>query len=238
MASLKKKKKRKREEMERPDTLDYQEALKDPAWDNERRWADEIMVSNRRLGLGLLKLDELTKGEGSCFMIAVVQQLRTKEIFDNLGEDLKQVARTMAHYLLRVKVKDFIILKRNDQKVLALKELFNIDQAAVGEETKTWEEYWETMLIDNVWADGYFIRATAWYLHMDIQIMDTKCREDEPYYTIDGNFSGEGCTYILYIGYVSGVHYQSLLVDYDLEFEVIDHSMEDEDELEKLDNSG
>ena len=51
-------------------------------------------------------------------------------------------------------------------------------------------------------------------------------------------FTGEGCTYVLYIGYVSGVHYQSLLVDYDLEFEVIDHSMEDEDELEKLENSG
>ena len=51
MATLKKKKKRKREEMERPDTMDYQEAKKDPAWDNESRWADEIMTSNRRLGL-------------------------------------------------------------------------------------------------------------------------------------------------------------------------------------------
>ena len=44
---LKKKKKRWRE---RPDTFDYEEALKDPAWENEIRWADDIMTSNRRLG--------------------------------------------------------------------------------------------------------------------------------------------------------------------------------------------
>ena len=60
MASLKKRKKRKRDEMQRPDTMDYQEALRDPAWDNERKWADCIMASNRRLGLWYLKLDELT----------------------------------------------------------------------------------------------------------------------------------------------------------------------------------
>ena len=63
MASkLKKKKKRKWDSVERADTLDYQEALKDPAWDKERKWADLIMASNRRLGLWYLKLDELTKG--------------------------------------------------------------------------------------------------------------------------------------------------------------------------------
>ena len=63
MASLKKRKKRKRDEMQRPDTMDYQEALKDPVWDNEREWADAIMASNRRLGLWWLRLDNLTKGE-------------------------------------------------------------------------------------------------------------------------------------------------------------------------------
>ena len=137
MATLKKKKKRKREEMERPDTMDYQEAMKDPAWDNERKWADAIMESNRRLGLWFLKLDELTKGEGSCFVIAVVQQLRREEIFDHLGEDHKQLARTMAHHLLRIYVKDFICrLKWNDPRVLELKEIFNVDQAAKQKQVK------------------------------------------------------------------------------------------------------
>ena len=217
MASLKKKKRKR----ERPDTLDYEEALRDPSWDKERKWADDIMASNKRLGLWYLKLDELTKGEGSCFVIAVVQQLRSNDIFHNLGEDLRQLASTMSHHLLRFKVEEFICrLKWNDQRVLALKDFFNMDQAAkaaAGEKTKTWEEYWKSMLVDNEWADGYFIRATAWYLNMEIQIMDTKCKEDEPYYKIDGDFTGNGCTDVLYIGYVSGVHYQSLLVDYDVE---------------------
>ena len=70
------------------------------------------------------------------------------------------------------------------------------------------------MLIDTEWADAYFIQATAWYLEMNIQIMDTKCKEEEPFYTIDGDLSGQGCTDILYIGYLSDVHYQSLLIDY------------------------
>ena len=68
MASKLKRKKRKRE---RPNTMDLKEALKDPAWENEIRWADEIMSSNRRLGLSF-KLDKLTKGEGSCSPISVV----------------------------------------------------------------------------------------------------------------------------------------------------------------------
>lgn len=133
--------------MERPDTMDYQEALKDPAWDNERRWADAIMESNRKLGLDHFKLDKLTKGEGSCFPIAVVQlqQLNRKEIFDHLVEELKPLSRNMDHHLLRVKVKDFICrLQCRHSKVLEMKEIFSIDQAAkaaAGEQTKTWEEY-------------------------------------------------------------------------------------------------
>ena len=162
MASLKKKKKRKREEMERPDTMDYHEALKDPAWDNERRWADNIMASNRRLGIDYFKLDKLTKGEGSCFPISVVQQLNREDVHDNIREDLRPLATTMDHHLLRVKVKDFICrLNWNHRKVLELKEIFYIDQAAkaeAGEPTNTWEEYWEKMSEDTEWADGWLSR--------------------------------------------------------------------------------
>ena len=123
-------------------------------------------------------------------------------------------------------------MKWDHCKVQELKNFFYIDQAAkaaAGEETKTWEEYWESMLVDTEWADGYFIRSTAWYLEMSIQIMDTKCKEDEPFYTIDGDFTGEGCADILYIGYFSEVHYQSLLIDYGVEHTKDDISVEYED---------
>ena len=118
---LKKKKKRWRE---RPDTIDYEEALKDPAWENEIRWADDIMTSNRRLGLDHFKLDKLTKGEGSCFPLAVLQQLNREEVFVNLREDLRQLARSMDYHLLRQRVKEFItITKWNSWKVMELKNV-------------------------------------------------------------------------------------------------------------------
>ena len=104
-------------------------------------------------------------------------------------------------------------------------------KAAAHEPTKTWEEYWESMLVDTEWADGYFIRSTAWYLNMIIQIMDTKCRPEEPYYRIEGDFTGESCTDILYIGYVSEVHYQSLLIDYteSVEIDTLDENVSEEE---------
>ena len=105
------KKKRKRE---RPDTMDYEEASKDPAWENEVRWADDIMTSIRRLGLKTFKLDKLTKGEGSCFPIAVLQQLNREEVFTNLREDLRNLARSMDYHMFRQRVKDFVcIVKLN-----------------------------------------------------------------------------------------------------------------------------
>ena len=61
--------------------MDYMEAAVDPAWQNEKNWADKIMESNKRLGLDFFKLDKLTKGEGSCFMIAIIQQLNRTEVF-------------------------------------------------------------------------------------------------------------------------------------------------------------
>ena len=65
--------------------------------------------------------------------------------------------------------------------------------------------------------------------------MDTKCKEDEPFYRIDGDFTEEGCTDILYIGYVSEVHYQSLLIDYterSTQSEALDENVAEEESFE------
>ena len=102
---LKKGKKRTPPDPGRPDTLDYNEAAKNPAWANERKWADKIMQSNKRLGIDIFKLDELTKGEGSCFMIAIMQQLNRNEVFDSSREEVKELARTKDQYQLRIRVK-------------------------------------------------------------------------------------------------------------------------------------
>ena len=48
---LKKGKRRAPPDPGRPDTFDYNEAAKNSAWANERKWADKIMESNKRMGI-------------------------------------------------------------------------------------------------------------------------------------------------------------------------------------------
>merc|ERR1712029_843342 len=106
--------------------------------------------SNKRLGIDIFKLDELTKGEGSCFMIAVMQQLNRNEVFDSAREEVKELARTKDQYQLRIRVKNFICRdKANHPKVRWLRDFYNLDQvakAAANERTETWEEYWERLM--------------------------------------------------------------------------------------------
>ena len=150
---LKKGKRRTPPEPGRPDTFDYIEATKNPAWANERKWAEKIMESNKKLGINIFKLDELTKGEGSCFMIAVMQQLNRNEVFDSSREEVKELARTKDQYQLRLRVNNFICNDKADHpKVQWLRNMHDLDQvakAADNEETETWEEYWERLMINN-----------------------------------------------------------------------------------------
>ena len=43
--------------------------------------------------------------------------------------------------------------------------------------------------------------------------METEAKEETPYYSIEGDLDDQGSDEVLYIGYVSKVHYQSLLLD-------------------------
>ena len=59
--------------------IDYEEALRNGSWLTEREYADKILSACRKLGLRM-KLDKLTKGDGNCFMISILQQLQSKDI--------------------------------------------------------------------------------------------------------------------------------------------------------------
>ena len=64
--------------------MDYVEAKQNDVWKIERKLADDIIESLTRNGVvDVFKIDKLTKGEGNCFMIATIQQLRMK------NQDLK-----------------------------------------------------------------------------------------------------------------------------------------------------
>ena len=177
----------------------------------ERNIANEIMETVRRLELPH-KLDQLTEGRGNCFPIAIVQQCRRPEILSQLSPIVRKLAKHhQGHSTLRNVVKQFIY-KSKLPNVARFKARYEENVAtATGE---TWCQYWIKMIRDQVWVDYIFIQATAWYLQMDIWIVDTGCTEESPYIRISGNIMDESIACnspTITIGSKSNSHYQSLL---------------------------
>ena len=73
-------------------------------WSGERSWADTIMANMRRVGLSF-KLDKLTRGNGSCLLIAVLQQLKRRELYSKLTEQVKQMVDCLDYQTFRWYVK-------------------------------------------------------------------------------------------------------------------------------------
>ena len=222
-------------------TMNYREAEQNHTWEIERECADKIMEHVRRHCLGY-KLDELTRGLGSCFMIAVLQQINRPEVFRQATSEVQTIAQTLDHKRLRKCVKEYIqhLLETGHQKVIGMKEFYNVDKIAreaVGEKVKTWEDYWKNMEREVVWADSWFIQSTAWYLNMEIKIIDTAGNDDRPYYFIDADIDDLGFyNETLCLGLVTNTHYQSLL-DEEEEVEVNRKELKDSSEKTKGDTS-
>ena len=85
--------------------MDYElsKSFKDE-WSGERSWADTIMANMRRVGLSF-QLDNLTRGNGSCLMIAVLQQLKRPEFYSQLAAPVKQMVDSLDHHSFRWFVK-------------------------------------------------------------------------------------------------------------------------------------
>ena len=79
------------------------------------------------------------------------------------------------------------------------------------------------MLKDGIWADNWFVHATAMFLEMDLLIMDTTCTKKKPYFQIDGNLEDDVyCNEELYLGLAHEAHYQSLVLVDDMDKD-LDH---------------
>ena len=193
---------------ESSDTKDYNEALRDGSWPRERQWAEAIMDSNESKGLKF-KLDKLTRGRGNCFHISVLQQMNRRIVFEKLDNDEKKLAESMDHKSLREKVV-FMILNSGNPEVKDLEVVYNIAREAVlptDTPMPPWNKYWQNMRKDGIWADIWFIRATAMFLKVNFQIMDTT---SESSYPVCG---GDDPRETLYIGAFNNTHFQSLLKD-------------------------
>jgi hypothetical protein len=95
------------------------------------------------------------------------------------------------------------------------------------------------MTEDKMWVDYTFIQATAWYMKLDMWIIDTSCTESTPYIRISGNLENgnipcEGP--VITIGSKSNCHFQSLLPVETFHLELNSHQDQDkqmEDQIQK-----
>ena len=210
--------------------LDYEASKLDETWASERGFADQIMqyIHKRKLHF---KLDDLTRGRGNCFMIAVLQQLKRGDIFGLLTPEMKTIASTIDHNGFRRLVKTYIDTSK-EPIVIEMKKNYSLNYmaaAALGEEPLTWNHYWKKMLKDETWADQLFIQSSALFLKLDIGIVDIAGNENRPYYIIEGGGS-QGMT--IWVGLVTHIHYQSLLPDQPKNPVSVDNLEEDEDDEE------
>ena len=79
---------------------------------------------------------------------------------------------------------------------------------------RTWNEYWEHMERDGTWVDSVFIQITAWFIGLDIQILTTSSKPDNPFIFISGNIDNTSMKSDgppILVGNYTNVHYQSLI---------------------------
>ena len=169
------------------------------------------MQTVRKLGLPF-KLDQLTEGLGNCFPIAIIQQLRRPEISTQLNRVTTQITKQKTGpTLLRHCVKQFIKTSEHEN-VANFKQYYEETEGIMRRES--WTEYWKRMTGNKVWVDSWFVQATAWYLKLDLWIVDCANRDDHPFIRISGNLENPDTPCdgpIMTIGTKSSCHYQSLL---------------------------
>ena len=178
------------------------QANQDPDFSNERGWAETIIQHIRKIKQPF-RLDRLTKGNGSCLMIALMQQLRRKDIYHKGRSEVQELARSLDHREFRKRVKLFTTTTE-DPRLRELREHYNNSA-----EPKLWNQYWEDML-GVTWADHYFIRASAIYLDFNIEIITTSTTKEQPSITVPCGLPGRQT---LWIGNITDLHYQSILID-------------------------
>ena len=180
-------------------------------YETEKRIADEIMSTVHRLGLPF-KLDQLTEGQGNCFPLAIIQQIKRPEIRKELQLTDRMLLRVKnGTNFLRRQVINFIT-KSKHPRIRRFQVDYERTDGNINK--KKWNDYWKEMLEDKVWVEYWFVQATAWYFNLDLWIVDCASREEHPFIRISGNIENEdepcaGPTITL--GTKSSCHYQSLL---------------------------
>ena len=178
-------------------------------WELERSVGKELeaLIEERKLPF---KLDKLTKGNGSCWMISVFQQCKRTEIWLYLADDIRTLVEKMDTEGLRNAVAN-LMLSSNHPKIRTYKERY--DRNDGGE--RSWNKLWEAMRNPSKWADQNFMQGTAWLLGVDIKILNSKSINGIINFNhFSGNLEEEDVPSIvppMTIGYRTRCHFQSIL---------------------------
>ena len=79
---------------------------------------------------------------------------------------------------------------------------------------KTWMEYWNFMMERYTWADTHFVQGTAFMLGIDVWIVTTKSKSNNPYTKTLSDMNtpqNPGIAPPMILGLKGESHYQSLL---------------------------
>ena len=78
-----------------------------------------------------------------------------------------------------------------------------------------YNQYWKDMAESNgeIWPEGSVIQATAWCLGRDIFIVSEKATLNNPLMSFFGNQDGSCTGAPLWLGHLTGLHYQTLMPD-------------------------
>ena len=76
------------------ETMDYKESFHYTSWAMERELADKILTNLKRKGVNV-RLDDLTQGKGSCFMIAILQQMKRQDVLKHLNDEQREIRNSL-----------------------------------------------------------------------------------------------------------------------------------------------
>ena len=170
---------------------------------------DSLTSTIRRCNVHL-KLDNPTEGYGNCFLNAIVQQCRRPEIQTWLKANRPWVIFAN-HQVMRKRIKQFAL---NSPHKTLLNYKIKYEEILLQEDKKTWRDYWAHMGLEGTWVDSIFVQVAAWYIGLDMKILVTSAKAENPFIIVTGsinniNESSDGPQLLL--GNYSNVHYQSLL---------------------------
>ena len=191
-------------------TMNFHEKFKHLDWTQFRNIAVEIQNHVKRIGLKL-KMDDVTYGDGACFIVAVMQQCLRPDIQLYLPDDILRIVENFDIMAFRKRVASFMLTSRNP---IVMNYKARYERIAMPIIKKTWMEYWNFMMERYSWADTHFVQGTAYMLGIDVWIVTTKSKGTNPYTkTLSDlhNHQNPGIAPPLILGLKGECHYQSLL---------------------------